>query len=724
MIKRAARAGLPLCLLLAPIVIRAQTPTPTPPETPDQAEVLRVYTEIVQTDVMVFDKQGHFVNGLKSGDFELRIDGKLKPVDFFEQVVAGSQNEEAQLAAARGSARPNSSGANAPAPLDRGRPIFFYVDDLHMDLTGIKTTKELITRFIQRQMGQNDEVAIASASGSVGFLQQLTDNKDVLRAAVERLKFHPLGAHDLERPTMTEYQALLITQYDAGVSDYFITETMRMFPGLSRESAEAQVNSRARVLIQQGGVITANTLSALEGLVKSADKLPGRKLIFFLSGGFFVDDRNSDSMFRLQRITSAAAKSSVVIYSLDTRGLVASLGDISQSTAFSPALIHANNTELIASQDGLNALAADTGGKTVFNTNNLEPGLERALHETATYYLLAWKPEQSQQSTKFRRIEVKIVGRPDLTVKVRRGFFDREPEAAKPKKPKDDKNKPVAEVDASKTAEAQLRKTMLGVYPERQLPVSLDLSFLASPTRGPMLTASFQVPKEFLTFTPDAGKQVAGVTVIGAVFDDKGHSGASFKNHVTLDADSLEAAHDGGNLTYSYPLYVGPGLYQVRVGLLDEKSGRQGTAHGWIQVPAMQPGQLALSSVLMGVRTQQAISDAAKTPGSGPVDMSVDHHFSSDGVLRFLLIIYNPALAADSKPDLAIQVQIIRDEQPVVTTALKKVGVDGSPDLTRIPYAAELSLNGLPAGRYLLQVTVVDRVSKKSSSQHTRFEVN
>jgi hypothetical protein len=75
------------------------------PERPkqDQTDVLRVFTELVQTDVMVFDKQGHFIDGLKKEDFELRIDGQPKPIDFFERVTAGSANEESQLAAARGS---------------------------------------------------------------------------------------------------------------------------------------------------------------------------------------------------------------------------------------------------------------------------------------------------------------------------------------------------------------------------------------------------------------------------------------------------------------------------------------------------------------------------------------------------------------------------------------------------------------------------------------------
>ena len=65
----------------------------------------------------------------------------------------------------------------------------------------------------------------------------------------------------------------------------------------------------------------------------------------------------------------------------------------------------------------------------------------------------------------------------------------------------------------------------------------------------------------------------------------------------------------------------------------------------------------------------------------------------------------------------------MRDDQPVITTPLKKVSNETTTDLTRIPYAAEVSLEGMPTGRYLLRLTVVDRVSKTSSSQETRFEI-
>ncbi|MDQ6652014.1 MAG: VWA domain-containing protein, partial [Acidobacteriota bacterium] len=391
--------------------------TPREPKGQDRSDVLRVYTELVQTDVMVFDRQGKFVDGLKREDFALRIDGKVTPIEFFEKVTAGTVNEESQLAAARGSSTRTNSKSSGPVPLDRGRSVFFYVDDLHLDLSSLATTRKLITRFIERDMGQNDEVAIASASGQIGFLQQLTDNKSVLRAALERLKIRPYSVRDYDRPTMSEYQALLFSNYDREIRDYFIDETLRQNPGMRRDSAEALLTGRADALLQQAGNVTTYSLSGLEGLIRSANKLPGRKLVFFISGGFFLDDRNSDSRYRLQRITSAAARSGVVIYSMDARGLVASLSDASTDAQFDPTgrLSRAGQGELIASQDGMNALASDTGGKAFFNSNSLEPGLGRALKDTSAYYLLAWKPEpETQHASKFRRLEVKVVGKPEL----------------------------------------------------------------------------------------------------------------------------------------------------------------------------------------------------------------------------------------------------------------------------------------------------------------------
>ena len=707
------------CFLAVSPAAMAQTPASTRAQ--DQTEVVRVYTDLVQTDVMVFDKAGNFVNGLRREDFDLRIDGKVRPIDFFEQVTVGTANEESQLTAARGASSTNKAGILAPSPLDRGRTIFFYVDDLHLDLGSLNATRKTITDFIDKEMSQNDEVAITSASGQIGFLQQLTDNKTVLRNALQRIKHRPYSVRDFERPPMTEYQALLIDSYDRDVTEFFIQEVLRLNPGISREQAESQVRSRSTVLLQQAARVTSNTLIGLESLIRSSSKLPGRKLVFFLSGGFFLDNRNSDVIGKLRRITSAAARSGAVIYSMDARGLVASLQDASTEAAFdvSGRLARASLGELNASQDGLNALAKDTGGRPIFNTNALGTGLTRALKETSVYYLLAWKPDQeTQKAGKFRSIEVKLTGRPDLVVRVRRGFFDVDPAPSA--------NKAKEERTSAKTPEAQLGQAMASPYPERGIPVSLSLNYLFTPDRGMMLSTTMHITTEFLSFNLESGKQRATVRIGGLVLNEKGQAGANFSEAINVSRAAQEPLRGSGeNIGYSHQLFLSPGLYQVRVGARDERSGRTGSAHSWVEIPDLASRHLALSSVIIGAGLQPTVSNSS---GNGetapdPGKVSIDRHFRRNADLRFLVFAYNATRSpSDSKPDLAIQVQILRENQPVVTTSLKKIATENV-DLDRVPYAADISLANLPPGRYVLQVTVIDRVSKTSASQQARFDI-
>ena len=128
-------------------------------------DVIRVTTSLVQTDVMVFDKDGKFVDDLKREQFVLKVDGKPREISFFERVQAGSSTEEAQLAAARGAA----GNAGAPVPLDRGRTVFFFIDDLHLSAESAHHTRKLLTHFVDREMGQNDQVAFILCQRSNRF---------------------------------------------------------------------------------------------------------------------------------------------------------------------------------------------------------------------------------------------------------------------------------------------------------------------------------------------------------------------------------------------------------------------------------------------------------------------------------------------------------------------------------------------------------------------------
>src|SRR5437867_13172178 len=84
------RSLLILCSLLAALSVSAQTK----PQKLEQDDVIRVNTELVQTDVTVFDKKGHFVDGLKADQFALKVDRKSQPISFFERVTAASSREQ------------------------------------------------------------------------------------------------------------------------------------------------------------------------------------------------------------------------------------------------------------------------------------------------------------------------------------------------------------------------------------------------------------------------------------------------------------------------------------------------------------------------------------------------------------------------------------------------------------------------------------------------------
>jgi VWFA-related protein len=725
-----------------------------PQSTPSQGEdVVRVNTVLVQTDVTVFDRRGTFVEDLKREQFVLKVDGKPREISFFEKVRAGSHSEEAQLAAARGSAIGGNTGG-APIPLDRGRTVFLFVDDVHVSASDIVQVRESLKRFVDRTMGQNDEVAIITTSGQIGFLQQLTNNKAVLRAAIDRVTSRFQNSHDAERPAMSEYQAVLVEHNDVDVLGFFIDALRKEFPGLPRQVAGDMVRMRASAMLQQAGTITTNTLAVLEGLVKSTARLPGRKLVLFFSGGFLLDQKNADTFDRLRRVTAAAAAAGVVIYSIDARGLVVSTSDVSGPSPFDPTgrLARAGGGELFATQDGLNALARDTGGRAFFNTNALSASVTTAVQESSVYYLLAWRPENDEQrSQRFRQIEVSVVGRPELLVRFRRGFGEVEPaESSVQAKSRKQPTLPRTPID-------ELRATLRSQYPVGALPVSVTLNFLNMPQRGSVLATSLKITTSGVGLEPVGATQAAHIDIAAVILNDQGKVVSSFENRVTINVNSNDPkALPPDSLSYNHLSAIKPGLYQVRVAAREAKQGREGSGFQWIEIPDLASRTLALSTLIVGERRlgseEPARVDPSKPGGDkDPFDqvrLNIDHRFARTSRLRFLTFVYNafgansvvptpespdssggnapmiPTSATVAGPDLAVQVQVFRDNEPVITDPLHRVSVEGIADLSRVPYAAELTLTGLQPGRYVLQVTVIDRIARTSASQRFTFEVD
>ena len=695
-------------------------------------DVLRINTELVQTGVTVFDKQGRFVDGLKKEDFELLVDGRPVPISFFENIVAGSQRD--RWARATGKSEPAGRTDPMPAASFRQRTIVFFLDDRHLSLDSIGRTRKTLLDFINKEMDQNDLVAIASASGQIGFLQQFTDNKDVLRAAVGRIGHVPYIVSDYGRnpgTPMTEYMALTVERRDdPNVFEFYVQDCMKWAPkGITkqdrmstRQRCEVEVKNRARQILMQAGTVTSSTYYSLETLLRSAERMPGSKLAFFISDGFLADTgpRGPTGSDQVGRITDEARRAGVVIYTIDARGLVSGALDATGNVPFDAdgRLESANLREMAASQDALNALAADTGGRALRNQNYFDQFISSALAETSRYYLIAWRPEaNNEKNEKLRKIEVSVIGRPELMVRSARGFLSNSAVASAAEKRISREEKEKARQE--KKPDADLRQVLADFYPRQELPLQLSLIYLDTPASGTVLTSSVQAPAELLSYGAQ-DREPAQVTIAGVVLNDQGKPAASFKTGLKVNPPSPNGgARNASTIIYNYPSPLKPGIYQVRVAARDDRSGVMGSAIEWIVVPDLSTRQLSLSSLIVGLE-----SIASKGPEAGQIQWSVDKKFAHGSQLRFMTFIYNAsAQRGGASTELAAQVQIYRDGQTVVSTPFKTVTAAPQTDPARIPFTAEINLKALQAGRYILQVTVEDRGAQKTASQQTVFYV-
>src|SRR5438552_19002950 len=184
--------------------------------------------------------------------------------------------------------------------------------------------------------------------------------------------------------------------------------------------------------------------------------------------------------------------------------------------------------EVAASQDGLNALAVDTGGRAFFNSNALSAAVTNALKESSTYYLLAWRPENNEQrNQKPGRVEVNVIGRPELVIRFRRrvGEFGASESASRQSKPAQPNRKESSEL---------LSDALRAKYPLSALPVSLTLNYVDVPQHGSSLTVSLKVVTDSLQYEGAADSRFANVDIAGAVFDIQGKPASTFSKRLTI----------------------------------------------------------------------------------------------------------------------------------------------------------------------------------------------
>jgi VWFA-related protein len=696
-------------LFLAPVFLNSfcfpDLACPAGQDSRQSTHQIRVNVALVQTDVMVFDRENRFVDNLKQEQFEFRVDGRPQPISFFDLVSAGTARDEEIWAR-----MDRRASAPAATPAHVGRSILFFVDDWHLSSESMLRARAALQKLIEESVGVNDQAALVAASGQLGFLQQFTNDKAVLRAAAAKLAGGSV-VEDITWPPMNEAHAARITQGDADLENYFTNILTRQLGEQNRSMARRIIRERARSLANESAAMAERSLSALRDFVRSASDLPGRKLIFFLSDGFALQLLMGDTVDRVRQLTTAAANKGIVIYSLDTRGLAMGPRNAKSNLPGDSGndLVKSSYNDITDFQDGLNALAADTGGRFLKNTDAFDTAISTAMAEASRYYLLGWYVDPDLlKPGRYWSLHVSIKDRPDLKVRLRAGLVDLSQTVAI------QRNRPVKAAVSAKDAADQLRHALEAPFPMDEIPVSIYAGWIRDPDQGPMLAISYQVDA-------DAVKDGAPVSaeVISAVGNKDGVAVDKFSEILSRPGSAPAQSVPGRVvLKHGRSVHLDPGLYQVRVAARDPITGRLGSARQWIEVPPTADTRMSLSSIFLSDLDANALPrEGLSLDTLNRAAFSIQRRFDVDARLSFFAHLYNASSAG-----IEIHTTIYQGNHLLIQAAPKIV--EAAPEGTvkqALSVKGNMALTGMAAGNYVLEIVVKDRTSGESLSQRVPF---
>jgi VWFA-related protein len=382
-----------------------------------QQAPFRTGTVLVEADAIVTDAQGRFVSELSAADFEILEDGQPQSI---KRVYAVTGNTVSPRSA--GPAAPEAETAPVAPAAAPPRVFVLLFDQEHLQVGAFKRLQDAALAFLRDEFKPGDVGGIVIGTTMAG--NQLTSDRDQLVAALRAAKPGSSSTARrldlLEWPRFSQAEAIRIAlSNDRDVLAQVVRRACQDDPGACKNiDPEPIMREKARMIVGDLRPAARRTVMTLQALASGLGRLPGRKTVILLTEGFFVEEAWAD----LRRFVGAAAKSNVRIYSLDARGLdTRQANDLHQMSVMDPGggmPLEAYNS----SEDGPNALAADTGGYPIRHTNNFAEALSEIARDTSNYYVIGYTPTNTAMDGAFRKITVRVK-RPGLRVRARRGYL-------------------------------------------------------------------------------------------------------------------------------------------------------------------------------------------------------------------------------------------------------------------------------------------------------------
>jgi VWFA-related protein len=718
-------AALALSLLVGVPALFGQSSAPTqrPATSPSPAaedEVVRITTNLVQVDAVVTAKDGSVVTDLRAEDFEVLEDGRPQAITNLSYIPLEPPPTTAGEAARASSAK-DRNAPPAPVPPRRLRPEqarrTMALVAGHLSYGSMDAVHDALKKYVDEQVQPDDLVAIIPLSGSNGALQQFTTDRRHLARAVERVRWLPASGYDVDAvETARREDTNKITRGGMGTF----------------ESAEARA-TRERIDNTIGSACrrSAADVVALTHLVRRMRLLPGRKSVVYFSDGLPINRGRGNGDISicvynaLRQLVDAAARASVVIYAIDARGVfnqyhISAADDVAPEDTL--ALREARGQSFFESQNGLNYMAENTGGRFIYNNNDLNLALGRALRDQRGYYLIGYRPSEATfKDKRFHAIKVRV-RRPGLSVRSRSGFFSLPDGEAAPDA--------VARIASG---DRQLYAALASPVGGADVRLQLTAFFGNDPRAGSFVRSLLHINAQDITFTDEPnGFKKTVLDVAAVTFGEDGRIADEFnRTHIVRVSPDTHRHIMLHGLSYSADVPVKrAGGYQLRVVLRDAATGRIGASGQFVEAPDVRRKQFALSGLVLGeagAHGSPALppgvsAEAAFAPVPSPAHLAL-RHFRPGASLAYSYVIYNPRPGrASDRPQLTTQARLFREGREVFSTPEIPFDAARAQDPTRLDAKGTLALRPDAApGSYVLQLVVRDAPPGKKPQTATHW---
>jgi len=389
--------------------VAPQSSAPAQPKPSSPAFTIQARVPLTILDIVVTDAKGQPVHGLKQSDFTIIEDKQTMLPNSFEEHRSDARQPAAP--APKQSLPPNTFTNDTPATASPTPLVILLLDPLNIQISEQQIVRKRVLDFIDK-LPAGTRMEVLNLYSHLSIVQGFTTDRELLKAALSPRKT-PLTLSPIEDPFNDS-------------TDLASLEEQSTPPG---------------VIVRRQGVASAlraqYELSGLNQIARYLSGIPGRKNLIWFSGSFplqfppFPDSaaypgaapQTYDFEPQMHAALDLLARSHVAVYPVDGRGLRVPLYPGSGITTF---MVENNRETLISEHFTMETIAEQTGGRAIYNTNDLAAAAQQALQLGSNFYTVTYTPTNQKLDTRFRSINVKV-DKPNLHLDYRNGYYAVDP---------------------------------------------------------------------------------------------------------------------------------------------------------------------------------------------------------------------------------------------------------------------------------------------------------